>query len=130
MSTTDRIGTEIGIMTGRIKKGFRNGKENISDMGTNIVEQTRRAARRTDYYVHDNAWMMMAVSAGLALAAGFLLARQTQETSAAAEFQEPTQQPREKKKVNSWEFVHSAIPLALFVFKAIRSSRCEREETV
>ena len=66
MISSERVGTEIGIMTGRIKQSFRNGKDNISSFQTNLGQKTRRAARQTDYYVHDNAWMMMAMSAGLA----------------------------------------------------------------
>ncbi len=115
-------------MTGRIKNTFRNGKENIAGMGTTVVEQTRRAARKTDYYVHDNAWMVMAITAGVALAAGFLLARRTEETLEPVEFQEPNPESGERKKVNSWEFVHSAIPLALFIWKAVLSSRCDRPD--
>ena len=128
MNTKDRIGTEIGIMTGRIKKSFRNGKESVTGMGTSLVEQTRRAARKTDYYVHDNAWMVMAVTAGVALAAGYLLARETQELIEPVEFREQKQEVKKGKKVNSWEFVHSAIPLALFIWKAVQSSRYKRDE--
>jgi ElaB/YqjD/DUF883 family membrane-anchored ribosome-binding protein len=131
MSARDRIGTEVELMTGRIKKTFRNGKESITDMQASIVDKTRRAARRTDYYVHDNAWTMMAVTAGLALAAGFLLARGTQEIlEEAVEFQEENPKAREKKKVNSWEFIHSAIPLALFVWRALQPRDTRDQTTV
>jgi ElaB/YqjD/DUF883 family membrane-anchored ribosome-binding protein len=131
MSARDRIGTEVELMTGRIKKTFRNGKESITDMQASIVDKTRRAARRTDYYVHDNAWTMMAVTAGLALAAGFLLARGTREIlEEAVEFQEENPKAREKKKVNSWEFIHSAIPLALFVWRALQPRDTRDQTTV
>jgi ElaB/YqjD/DUF883 family membrane-anchored ribosome-binding protein len=131
MSARDRIGTEVELMTGRIKKTFRNGKESITDMRASIVDKTRRAARRTDYYVHDNAWTMMAVTAGLALAAGFLLARGTREIlEEAVEFQEENPKAREKKKVNSWEFIHSAIPLALFVWRALQPRDTRDQTTV
>ena len=131
MSARDRIGTEVELMTGRIKKTFRNGKESITDMQASIVDKTRRAARRTDYYVHDNAWTMMAVTAGLALAAGFLLARGTQEIlEEAVEFQEENPKAREKKKVNSWEFIHRAITLALFVWRALQPRDTRDHTTV
>ena len=73
------MGTELGLMTGRVKQGFRNGRESISDLQTSVSEKTRRAARKTDYYVHDNAWTMMAISAGLAFVAGFLLSNRNQK---------------------------------------------------
>jgi ElaB/YqjD/DUF883 family membrane-anchored ribosome-binding protein len=130
MSARDRIGTEVGLMTGRIKKTFRNGRDSINGMQTTIVEKTRRAARRTDYYVHDNAWTMMALCAGAALAAGFLLSRRSTVSIETENYSaDPDESSSKKKnKVNSWEFIHSAIPLALFAIKALQSSRCARNE--
>jgi len=123
------MGTELGLMTGRVKKGFRNGKESLSNIQTSISERSRRAARRTDYYVHDNAWRMMALSAGLAFAAGFLLSRRNQEGIAIDLEHGDSPRAQERiKKFNSWEFVHSAVPLALFVWKALQSSRCAKVE--
>jgi ElaB/YqjD/DUF883 family membrane-anchored ribosome-binding protein len=114
----ERVGTEIGLMSGRIKKTFRNGKESLSSLQTNVSERTRRAVRKTDYYVHDNAWMMMGVVAGLAFVAGFVLSRANQEAIAQSVGEEIPNSPEKVRKVNSWEFLHSAIPLGLFLWKA------------
>src|SRR5687767_5261073 len=111
MRTRERVGTEIGIMTGRIKRSFRNGKDNLASFQTNLSERTRRAVRKTDYYVHDNAWAMMAFSAGLAFAAGFLLSRANQQAIAEAVGTEIPNSHEKVRKVNSWEFLHSSIPL-------------------
>jgi ElaB/YqjD/DUF883 family membrane-anchored ribosome-binding protein len=40
-----------------------------------MVDKTKAAARTTDEYVHDNPWTSVAVSAGLGLVIGWLLAR-------------------------------------------------------
>jgi ElaB/YqjD/DUF883 family membrane-anchored ribosome-binding protein len=129
MISRERVGTEIGLMTGRIKKTLRNGKDNITSFQTNLSERTRRAARKTDYYVHDNAWTMIAVSAGLAFAAGFVLSRGNQHAIARAVGEIPDADEK-VKKVNSWEFLHSSIPLALFLWKAFLASRGERKAEV
>jgi ElaB/YqjD/DUF883 family membrane-anchored ribosome-binding protein len=130
MITRDRVGTEIGLMTGRIKRKFRNGKDSFSGFQTAVSDKTRSAARKTDYYVHDNAWTMIAISAGLAFAAGFLLSRKNQDSIAFDVQTGDTPDAKERiKKLNSWEFVHSAIPLGLFVWKAIQGSRCAQNET-
>jgi ElaB/YqjD/DUF883 family membrane-anchored ribosome-binding protein len=126
MISRERVGTEIGLMTGRIKKTFRNGKDNLTSFQSNLSEKTRRAARKTDYYVHDNAWMMMAVSAGLAFAAGFLLSRGNQQAIAAEVGDLPNSEEK-IKRMNSWEFVHSSLPLALFLWKALQASRGNRQ---
>ena len=129
MISRERVGTEIGLMTGRIRKRFKNSKESISSLQTNLSQKTRRAARKTDYYVHDNAWMMMAASAGIAFAAGFLLSRGNQEAIAQAVGEIPDSRQK-VQKVNSWEFLHSSIPLALFVWKALLATRDSRRPEV
>lgn len=136
MITSERVGTEVGIMTGRIKQSFMNGRDSLSNAKTAVSEKTRRAARQTDYYVHDNAWTMLAMVGGLAFVAGFLLSRRNQEGIAAGIAAETgtsaeTPEVREKvKRLNSWELIHSAIPLTLFLWKAVQASRCARKGMV
>lgn len=125
-----RIGTEIGLIGSRIKTGFLNKKDNVSGMQTAMVDKTRRAARRTDYYIHENAWKMMVLSAGAAFALGFFFSRRNQE-AIAMDLQAEAAEGEEKiKKLNTWEFIHSTIPLTLFLWKAVQASRCARKETV
>src|SRR5688572_8470381 len=132
----ERVGTEIGLMTGRIKQTLLNGRDNISTAGSAVSDKTRRAVRRTDYYVHDNAWKMMGVIAGLAFVAGYFLSTKNQEGIAAginADGGNVTDHPEVQqkiKKLNSWEMIHSAIPLALFFWKAVQASRCARKGMV
>lgn len=129
MISRERVETEWGLMTGRIKKTFRNGKANISNFQSNLSEKTRRVARKTDYYVHDNAWRMMAVTAGVAFAAGFVLSRGNQQAVLRAAGDPPN--PQEKvKKMNSWEILRSSLPLALFLWKAYQVSRDQRRAKI
>jgi len=136
MITRERVGTEIGLMTGRIKKSFLNGRGHVSSAKSAVSNKTRRAVRSTDYYVHDNAWKMIGVFAGLAFAAGYFISIKNQEGIAAginADVGNATNNPRvqEKvKKLSSWEMIHSAIPLALFFWKAMQASRCAKKGMV
>jgi hypothetical protein len=128
MITRERVGTEIGLMTGRIKQTFLNSRDNLASAGTAVSEGTRRAARRTDYFVHDNAWKMLGFAAGLAFVAGFLLseAREERIVIGAGLDVDKEGQPARKKKSGSFELVHALIPLALFGWKAFQTSRCEK----
>jgi hypothetical protein len=123
-------------MTGRIKKTILNSRENVSNAKTAVADKSRRVARQTDYYVHDNAWKMMGIVAGLAFVAGYFLSTRNQEGISAAvnaDGGDVTDHPTVKEKVqklNSWEMVHSAIPLALFFWKAVQASRCARKGMV
>lgn len=136
MMTRERVGTEIGLMTGKIKQSLLNGRENVSTAKAAVADKTRRAVRRTDYYVHDNAWKMMGVIAGLAFVAGYFLSTKNQEGISAAinaDGSQATDHPKVQEKVqklNSWEMIHSAIPLALFFWKAVQASRCARKGMV
>lgn len=127
----ERVGTEIGLMTGRIKQSIRNRRESISDMKSTVSNSTRRAVRKTDYYVHDNAWKIIGTVAGLAFFAGFLLSRRNQEGIAAGVGADGSPEVEKKvQRLNSWEFVHSALPMALFLWKAVQASRCARKGMV
>ena len=136
MMTRERVGTEIGLMTGRIKQTILNGRDNVSSATTAVSEKTRRAARKTDYYVHDNAWRVIGVLAGAAFVAGYFLSTRNQQGISAgvnAGGGNATDNPQVQEKVkrlNSWELVHSAIPLALFFWKAMQASRCARKGMV
>jgi ElaB/YqjD/DUF883 family membrane-anchored ribosome-binding protein len=130
MISRERVGTEIGLMTGRIKKSFRNSKDSFSSFQTGVSERTRRAVRKTDYYVHDNAWTMIALGAGVAFAAGFVLSRANQQAIAEAVGTEIPDSREKVRKVNSWEFLHSSIPLALFLWKAFLATRGKRRAEV
>lgn len=136
MMTRERVGTEIGLMTGKIKQSLLNGRENVSTAKAAVADKTRRAVRRTDYYVHDNAWKMMGVIAGLAFVAGYFLSTKNHEGISAAinaDGSQATDHPKVQEKVqklNSWEMIHSAIPLALFFWKAVQASRCARKGMV
>ncbi len=132
----ERVGTEIGLMTGRIKKTFLNGKDSVSTARSAVTNKTRQAVRRTDYFVHDNAWTMIGVIAGLAFVAGYFISTKNQEGISAgvnAEVGDATNNPQVQEKVkrlNSWELMHSAIPLALFFWKAMQASRCAKKGMV
>ena len=136
MMTRERVGTEIGLMTGKIKQSLLNGRDNVSTAKAAVADKTRRAVRRTDYYVHDNAWKMMGVIAGLAFVAGYFLSTKNQEGISAAinaDGSQATDHPKVQEKVqklNSWEMIQSAIPLALFFWKAVQASRCARKGMV
>ncbi len=50
-------------------------KETAQDWQRRATETSRKAARATDQYVHENSWTVIASVAAAALALGFLLGR-------------------------------------------------------
>jgi hypothetical protein len=122
-------------MTGRIKQSILNGRDSVSSAKDAVSNKTRQAVRRTDYYVHDNAWTMIGVVAGLAFVAGYFLSTKNQEgisagvNADAGDATNPKVQEK-VKRLNSWELIHSAIPLTLFFWKAMQASRCAKKGMV
>lgn len=123
----DKISAEASLLGGRIKQSLRNGREGISEIQTAAADKTRRAVRHTDYLVHDNAWKMIGVVAGLAFAAGFFVSRRNQEAIATAVGSDSSRVEEKVQRLNTWEFIHSALPMGLFLWKAIQASRCARK---
>ena len=130
MLTTERVGTEIGLMTGRIKQKFLNGRDSLASAGTTVSKKTRRAVSKTDYYIHDNAWKMLGLAAGLAFVAGFLLSQARDERVVVGEGlavdSDGTPVSPQKKKSGSIEVMSALAPLAVLAWKTFQSSRCEK----
>jgi hypothetical protein len=120
-----RVGTELGLMGNRVKRKFRNGKSAFTALQTNMAEGTRRAARKTDYFVHDNAWKLLGVAVGAAFFGGFLLARRATATEP-LEVDERTGKVRRAPAFSVGEFVHSIIPLAVLLVKTKQAAKGRR----
>jgi|GraSoiStandDraft_24_1057298.scaffolds.fasta_scaffold445032_2 hypothetical protein len=118
-----RIGTELDLMTTRIKRGIRNGKYTLSEVQTKLSEGTRRAARKTDYFVHDNAWGAMGVAAGLAFIGGFFLARKTTETEIVVGSDGEQTRVEQRPPFTIGELIHGVLPLAVLAIKAAQVAR-------
>jgi hypothetical protein len=115
----------------RIARRFRNGRDSVVGLKDSVSTKTRSAARTTDYFVHDNAWTVIGVAAGLAFAAGFIFSSRNQQAIAASVDADSSPEVQDKvKRLNSWEFIHSALPLTLFLWKAVQASRCARKGMV
>lgn len=123
---TERIGTELTVMGGRLMQRLHNGRENLVKAQNAAADRSRQAARRTDYFVHENAWKMLGVAAGIAFAAGFIFSKRNQD-ALAWEARTAAPEAREKiQRLNKLELLHSMLPLGLFLYKAVRAARCAR----
>ncbi|MGV3774595.1 MAG: DUF883 family protein [Verrucomicrobiales bacterium] len=137
MITKERIGTELELITNRIKTGIENGKFSLHEVQESVKHKSKKAARQTDYYVHDNAWKAMGITAAIAFIGGMFLSRGRRAQSEGFSFdnQQPEKVVVDEKgnpvptasKLASWELVHSVLPLALFLWRAAQSTRCDKK---
>lgn len=64
----------------KLERTLDAAKAQIAETHRVLAEKTRAAARATDVYVHERPWGSIAVSAGVGLLLGLLLARACAET--------------------------------------------------
>jgi ElaB/YqjD/DUF883 family membrane-anchored ribosome-binding protein len=68
---------ESGERLGDARAGFaarlRNARDTLADVEVDAARRTRRAARRVDYYAHDNPWRIVGLGAAIGLVVGILI---------------------------------------------------------
>lgn len=69
------IGNDLDSITDRVKEGIRSGRYTLSEFQSAMMDRTREAAKNTDLYVHENAWKVVGMAAGLGLVIGLLIRR-------------------------------------------------------
>jgi len=131
MITKERLGTELELITNRIRHGIENGKYSWTEVQGQLKEKSTRAARQTDYYVHDNAWKAIGISAAIAFVGGLLLKGNTApkikvQPTKRLVVDEHGKPVHTAGKLASWELLHSVLPLALFLWRAAQSTRCAK----
>jgi ElaB/YqjD/DUF883 family membrane-anchored ribosome-binding protein len=65
----------VSALADQIEETVTQGKERLCEMQAALVDRTKRAALRTDHYVHENPWTAVGAAAGLGLIIGLLLRR-------------------------------------------------------
>ena len=59
----------------KLEKTLATGKARVAETRLVLADKTRAAARATDTYVHEYPWESIAVSAGVGLLLGWVIAR-------------------------------------------------------
>jgi ElaB/YqjD/DUF883 family membrane-anchored ribosome-binding protein len=54
---------------------LKRTRETLYDVQDAVLERSRKAARATDDYVHDNPWQAIGIAGGVGLLVGLLIAR-------------------------------------------------------
>jgi ElaB/YqjD/DUF883 family membrane-anchored ribosome-binding protein len=63
----------VQVLKERVARGIRSTRAALADAG----ESVKNAAIATDDYVHDSPWVAVGIAAGVAIALGFILGRQS-----------------------------------------------------
>jgi ElaB/YqjD/DUF883 family membrane-anchored ribosome-binding protein len=74
-STAGQAGEGAAAARARIQKSLHVVKARLEIAESAITERTRKAAKATDEYVHDNPWKAIGISACAGVIVGMLVAR-------------------------------------------------------
>ena len=72
-ATVSQTGEKITTVREKIGESLRKAKYRLSCAEEAIIEKTRRAAKATDEYVHDNPWRAVGGAAGVGVSIGLVI---------------------------------------------------------
>ncbi len=70
---TDEGGEQAHALRTKVEKNLNAAKARLHGLEDAVMETTKRTARATDEYVHDNPWQTAGFAAGVSLALGVVI---------------------------------------------------------
>ncbi len=74
-ATASQTGDKIVELRSKVGESIRVAKENMCEMETAVLQQTKAAAKATDAYVHENPWQSVGVAMSVGFVIGWLMKR-------------------------------------------------------
>lgn len=74
-ATSDQAGEGAAAVNASIQQNLRDAKERLETVGKAVIERSKRTAKITDQYVHDNPWKSIGISACVGVIIGILITR-------------------------------------------------------
>ncbi len=76
-ATANQGGEELAALRTKAEESLRVAKTRLADGQAALLANTKRAAKATDDYVHDNPWTALGLAAGVGLLLGLLTGRRS-----------------------------------------------------
>jgi ElaB/YqjD/DUF883 family membrane-anchored ribosome-binding protein len=74
-ATASQAGEKVAAARERIQASLATAKVKLADAERALLEQTKKAAKATDEYVHENPWKAVGIAAVAGLVLGVLISR-------------------------------------------------------
>lgn len=74
-ASAGQAGEKIAAARERVQASLATAKVKMADAERAVVEQTRKAAKVTDEFVHDNPWKAVGIAAAAGVVLGLLINR-------------------------------------------------------
>ncbi|MDE2366497.1 MAG: DUF883 domain-containing protein [Betaproteobacteria bacterium] len=72
-SVSDESGGKTQALRARIEDNLKQAREYLHDFEGAMIDKSRIAARKTDEYVHENAWSTIGIAVGIGVLVGLLI---------------------------------------------------------
>ena len=72
-SVSNESGGKTQALRAKIEENLKQAREYLHDFEGTVLDKSRVAARKTDEYVHENAWRTIGIAVGIGVLIGFLL---------------------------------------------------------
>ncbi|MBL8474374.1 MAG: DUF883 domain-containing protein [Rhodocyclaceae bacterium] len=73
--TANQAGEKVVALRGQMQDHLATAKAKLADAEAALIESTKKVARATDDYVHENPWRSIGIAAGIGLVVGLLVSR-------------------------------------------------------
>lgn len=74
-ATAGQAGEKVSAARERIQESLTVAKARLAVAQEELMERTKKAARATDEYVHENPWRAVGIAAGVGVIIGMLIGR-------------------------------------------------------
>ncbi|HEX8873474.1 MAG TPA: DUF883 family protein [Nitrosospira sp.] len=72
-SVSNESGGKTQALRARIEDNLKQAREYLHDFEGAMIDKSRIAARKTDEYVHENAWSTVGIAIGIGILIGLLI---------------------------------------------------------
>lgn len=74
-ASAGQAGEKIAAARERIQASLATARVKLAEAERIVLEQTKKAAKATDEYVHENPWKSVGIAAGVGFVLGLLIGR-------------------------------------------------------
>jgi ElaB/YqjD/DUF883 family membrane-anchored ribosome-binding protein len=74
-ATANQTGERVTAVRARVEERLREAREAMTELGDDVAERTRQAARAADKTVREHPWESVAIAAAVGFLLGMLTAR-------------------------------------------------------
>lgn len=74
-ATASQTGDKVAAARARAEESLADAKKRLADLGADLTDKAKAAARKTDDLVHENPWQAVGIGTAVGFLLGMLISR-------------------------------------------------------